>query len=130
MKTYPQFAPVVLRLMLAIIFLVHGVMKFQHLAGTAQFFEHIGIPAPVLMVPTIGLLEIIGGIALLLGIGSRIFAFLLAVDMLVAILTAKILLGFYNGYEYEVLLIACLISLVLSGPGTLSLIKNRDSLFA
>ncbi|HEY4384717.1 MAG TPA: DoxX family protein [Ktedonobacteraceae bacterium] len=128
--TFLRLAPLPLRLILGIIFISHGIMKFTALASTVHSFGHIGIPLPTIAVPIIALIELIGGIALILGLGSRMFALLLALDMLVAILTVKLAMGLVGGYEFELSLIAGLLTLILSGPGTLAIIRDRDSLLA
>lgn len=132
MKTHSlaRFAPLALRIVFGIIFILHGAMKFAQMSGTIHFFGGIGIPFPMVAGPVIGLLEIVGGIALILGIGSRIFALLLAIDMIVAILTAKLHAGFMGGWEFELAIAAGLVTLFLSGPGALSIIRNKESLAA
>lgn len=124
MSLYSRFSPLALRLVFGILFLIHGVSKFNQMTVTEQFFTKIGLPAGV--VPFVALIEIIGGISLLIGFGSRIFAFILAIDMLVAIFVAKLSMGFVGGYEFELSLIAGLVSIVLSGPGAFSL-KSASS---
>ncbi len=124
-----SFAPLALRLVLGAILLTHGMLKFMHLSSTAQFFSHIGIPLAGVLAPLIAFLEVVGGLGLILGIGTRLFAVLLAGDLLVAILTAKLSAGFVGGYEFELALIAGLISLLLSGPGRLALLKDEITLF-
>jgi uncharacterized membrane protein YphA (DoxX/SURF4 family) len=113
-------------LVFGILFLIHGISKFQQMAGTEQFFTKIGLPH--IAVPLIALVEIIGAISLILGVGSRIFAFILALDMIVAILIVKLGMGFVGGYEFELTLVAGLVSLIFSGPGGFALnLKNTSS---
>jgi len=61
--------------------------------------------------------EVIGGLDILLGILTRIASVLLIIEMLGAILTVKLSKGFIGGYEFELLLIAICLSLVIMGPG-------------
>jgi putative oxidoreductase len=65
-----------------------GWGKLQHLPKVANFFASLGIPAPAFSAVTISWLELIGGIGLALGLGSRFWGLLLASDMFVAYLTA------------------------------------------
>lgn len=126
MASFSRFSPLAIRLVFGILFIIHGVSKFSQLAGTEQFFTKIGLPH--IAVPFIAAVEIIGGISLLAGIGSRIFALILAIDMLVAIFAVKLSMGFVGGYEFELTLIAGLVSIVLSGPGAFCLnLKRADS---
>ncbi|HSA72703.1 MAG TPA: DoxX family protein, partial [Nitrososphaeraceae archaeon] len=67
------------------------------------------------------LLEIIGGLAILLGVLTRITSLLLIIEMTGAIGFAKLSKGFVGGYEFELLLISICITLVLVGPGWISI---------
>ena len=69
----------------------------------------------------IGLLEVIGGTFLIVGVVTRISAALLIVDMIGAIAFVKLPDGFVGGYELESLLIAISVSLLLTGPGRMSI---------
>lgn len=129
-QSFAHFAPLALRVVWGIVFLVHGLMKFPHMARAVHTFAGLGIPLPGIAAPAIALLEVVGGIALILGLGSRFFASLLTIEMVVAILTAKRNAGFIGGWEFELVLIAGLLTLVLSGPGTFSLARKKESLLA
>jgi putative oxidoreductase len=113
------FGPLPIRILAGIIFIAHGLPKFEDLAGTQGFFSSIGLPPE--LVPLIGLLEVIGGIFLLVGIVTRIAAALLIIDMIGAIVLVKLPDGFVGGYEFELLLITISVSLLLTGPGRLSI---------
>ncbi|MGH2479617.1 MAG: DoxX family protein [Ktedonobacteraceae bacterium] len=125
-QTTSELAPFVLRLALGLIFLVHGLLKFLHMAGAVTTFTKIGVPLPDVAVPAIAVLEILGGIVLILGpdLAMRVLALLLAIEMLVAILLAERGSGFVGGYEFEVILLAALLALVLSGPGRPALTRK------
>src|SRR5215216_3947845 len=114
-----MFGPLPIRILAGITFMAHGLPKFEDITGTQGFFGNIGLP-PELALP-IGLLEVIGGIFLIVGILTRISAALLIIDMIGAIVLVKIPDGFVDGYELESLLIAISISLLLTGPGRLSI---------
>jgi putative oxidoreductase len=113
------FGPLPIRILAGITFIAHGLPKFENVAGTQGFFGSIGLP-PGLALP-IGLLEVIGGIFLLVGVVTRIAAALLIIEMIGATLIVKISKGFVEGYELELLLIAIGISLLLTGPGRISI---------
>lgn len=113
---YAHFAPLLLRFALGAIFIVHGVQKFMGTAGFAEFFGAVGIPAPTAMVLIVGAIEAVGGALVLLGIGTRVAAALLALVMLGAIITVKFSMGFVDGWEFDLALFAASVSLVLSGP--------------
>jgi uncharacterized membrane protein YphA (DoxX/SURF4 family) len=113
---YAHLAPLLLRLALGAVFIVHGLPKFLATSAVAQFFSQVGIPAPHAMVLLVGAVEVIGGALLLIGYGTRITAALLALNMLGAIVTVKVSMGFVDGWEFEAVLLAATLSLVLSGP--------------
>ena len=99
--------------------MAHGLPKFENIEGTQGFFGSIGLP-PELALP-IGLLEVIGGIFLIVGVLTRITAALLIIDVIGAIVLVRLPDGFVGGYELELLLIAISVSLLLTGPGRISI---------
>jgi putative oxidoreductase len=120
------FAPLPIRIMAGIAFILHGLPKFENLQGTQGFFASVGIPADLAMV--IGLLEVIGGILLIIGLVTRITSILFIIEMIGAVLIVKAGNGFMGegGYEVDLLLMSISISLLLSGPGRVSI--ERDIL--
>lgn len=120
-----SFAPLPLRIVAGIALILHGLPKIQGIEQTQGFFSNIvGIP-PELAYP-IALLEIIGGIALVIGLATRIASILFIIEMLGAILLVKIDKGFVGGFELELLILVIALSLLLSGPGRISI--ERDVL--
>jgi putative oxidoreductase len=113
------YGPLPIRILAGITFLAHGLPKFENIAGTQGFFGSVGLP-PELALP-IGLLEVIGGIFLLVDVVTRIAAALFIIEMIGAIFLVKLPDGFVGGYELESLLIAISVSLLLTGPGRISI---------
>ena len=107
-----------IRIVAGITFIAHGLPKFENIAGTQGFFGSIGLP-PELALP-VGLLEVIGGIFLLVGVVTRISAALFIIDMIGAVVLVRLPDGFVDGYELESLLIAISVSLLITGPGRIS----------
>lgn len=81
-------APLLTRLVLGHAFVQTGIGKWQNFEATAEFFAGLGLPAPAANAAFIASLEVVGGAALIVGIGTNLFAALLSSTMLVAILTA------------------------------------------
>src|SRR5919108_4705088 len=118
-KKLLMFGPLPIRILAGITFLAHGLPKFENIAGTQGFFGSVALPPELAII--IGLLEVIGGIFLLVGVVTRIAAALFIIEMIGATLLVKISKGFVEGYELELLLIAIGISLLLTGPGRISI---------
>lgn len=120
-----------LRLAVAAVFINHGRQKLfvYGFAGVTGAFTHMGVPIPGLMGPFIGLLEFFGGIALAIGLLTRLFALGFVFDMLAAILLVQLKKGF-SGFEFEFLLLCSSVALVLVGAGGFSvdaLLARRDT---
>lgn len=110
----------ILRVVAGIIFMVHGIQKFQGgIGNTAGWFDSIGLPGFLAYI--VGGLEVVGGIALILGIAVRIFGGLFAVLLLGAIVTVQLAAGFIGGYAYDLALLAISIYLLLNGSKQYSL---------
>ena len=102
--------------------MMHGLPKLLDIPSTQTSFMNMGLPPELAII--IGLLEFIGGLAILLGILTRIAAGLLAIDMIGAILQVKLSKGFIGGFELDLLYLAIMISLMITGPGSLSIEKD------
>lgn len=118
-------AMLVLRLVLASIFIVHGYQKVftMGFGAVAGMFGQIGIPLPSVAGPFIAVLELAGGIALLFGLFTRLFAFLLACDMLGAMIFVHGKNGFSapKGIENVLGNFGMLVAVALLGAGAYSL---------
>jgi len=113
-----------LRLVLGLVFVAHGAQKLFGcgLAGTAGFLGSLGIPLPAVAAAGLITVELLGGVALILGAWTRIVAALLAADMLVAILTVHLRAGFFvpDGVEFVLTLLGGCLTLVGLGAGPCS----------
>lgn len=86
-------------------------------------FAKMGVPAAELAAPAVATLELAGGIALILGVLTRVFAALLAVDMLGALFLVHASAGVFaatGGYELVLLLAAGALAIALTGAGKLA----------
>lgn len=115
----------VLRVILGFLFAAHGWQKFNEwtIAGTQASFAKMGVPAADVMAPAVAVLELAGGVALILGILTRVVAALLVLDMLGALFLVHAPAGVFaanGGYELVLLLAAAAFALALTGPGRLS----------
>ena len=129
-STDAGFSTLVLRLPIAIIFIAHGAQKLFGLFGgygleaTGQWMASIGLEPGYYMALLAGSAELVGGIALLIGLLVRPAAFVLSITMLVAIFSVHFANGLFmanSGYEFALALLAVSVSLIFSGAGKLSL---------
>lgn len=118
---YGDLGLTVIRVVTGIVFFMHGWTKVfvWGFEGTAAGFAQMGIPLAGVMGPFVGLLELLGGLALVAGLATRWISIPLAVTMLVAILQVHLAAGFFNpqGYEFPLTLLAGLTGLALAGGG-------------
>jgi putative oxidoreductase len=105
-----------------------GWGRLHHIPQATQFFASLHIPFPGANVVFISTLEFIGGILLILGLGSRVISLLLACDMMVAYLLSDMEAlrsvfsnpgKFYNADPYTFLFASLLI--LIFGPGRIAL---------
>jgi putative oxidoreductase len=110
-----------LRITVATIFIRHGAQKLftYGFVGVTGAFTQMGVPIPGLTGPFVAVLEFFGGIALLIGLLTRLIALGLVVDMLVAILLVQLKRGF-SGYELEFTLLGSSLALAVMGAGRFS----------
>jgi putative oxidoreductase len=144
MKHWNQWAPLALRLVLGFGFIYHGFPTLSSMAGHHQFantLQSIGMPLPDSMAWIAAVVEVVGGLALILGALVAIASALLTVHMLVAWWTVHLPHGFsfmnttgqtesgpafgMPGYEVNLLYIAGLLALILGGSGACSLERRR-----
>ena len=118
-------ALLVLRLALGSIFIAHGGQKLfvYGFEGIAGGFAQMGIPAANVMGPFVGFVEFLGGVAIVLGLLTRLASLGLAITMLVAIFAVHLSAGFFapDGFEFPLSLLAIALSLLITGAGAFSI---------
>jgi putative oxidoreductase len=132
--TYPSWSHLVVRLALGVVFFAHGAQKTfgwfggRGLAATISGFRQMNIlPAAATLA---ALVECFGGLAMIVGFLARPAALGLIVVMLVAIGKVHAPHGFFlnfaltpgkgHGYEFNLVLIAMALSILIGGAGFLS----------
>lgn len=134
-KTFQDWGILILRVVVGLVFMVHGGQKLflMGIGGTAGFFGSLGVPLPQIAALLVIAVELVGGLALLVGIGTRYVAALLAADMLVAMATVHLPNGFFvdgGGVEFVLTLFAVTLFFALSGAGPLAVdarLNNRSA---
>lgn len=129
-----------IRLFAGLTFLGEGILKFIFPSMGVMRFTLLGFPAPEVLAYAIGILEVVGGICLLLGLFNNLFAILFAGEMIVAFFSTKITMwlgtsplplppvppqsGFWavvHESRADYTLFLTMIFLMIVGPGKLSL---------
>jgi putative oxidoreductase len=146
-----RWAPLPLRLIVGYGFMEHGFAKLARGSDAfATILHAIGVPAPHFMAWSTILIEVLGGLAVLLGAFIALASIPMAAVLLVAVFTVHLPYGFSSikllavtaagaqfgppGYETDLLYLACLAALVIGGSGPLAIDgligkqrKNGDS---
>lgn len=107
------------RIGLAAVFIVHGWGKFVDMEGTMSYFITLGLPGSLAYL--VASLELLGGIAMLLGIGTTAAGVGLAIVMIGAIIKAKWSQGFFGGWEFDLVLLLSALAIAASGAGSISI---------
>jgi len=142
-----RWAPIPLRLIVGYGFMEHGVAKLTRgLEAFPDILQALGVPAPHVMGWLTIVVEIVGGLAVLLGALVPLASIPMAAVLLVAMFTVHLPYGFSSiklqavtaagvqfgppGFETNLLYLACLAALVLGGSGPLAieglLAKRRE----
>jgi putative oxidoreductase len=134
-STTDDFALTILRLVLGIVFFAHGSQKMlgwfggYGFKGTMGFFtQQLHIPAPLAVLAICA--EFFGGLGLIVGLLTRIAAFGITCNMVIAILTVHLPNGFFmnwaanqkgEGFEFHLLVLAMTVAIMIKGAGGLSI---------
>jgi len=118
----------IVRIVVAVVFIQAGWGKLMNLEKTAGFFGSIGIPMPFLNAILASVTEFVGGILLLVGFQTRLVSLPLAFTMLVAIITAHgsevtSIMALFNQKPFHFLLFFLVFAGV--GAGKISLDAKR-----
>jgi putative oxidoreductase len=108
-----------------VIFVSFGAGKFIDHAAEATSFQAYGLPSPGVFTDAIGVLELAGGVLLLLGLGTRVVAALLAGDMVGAIIVSGLLRDETISLTLAPALLLAMLALIALGPGQFSLDRAR-----
>jgi putative oxidoreductase len=101
-------------------FVVVSLGKFFDHASETHDFDRYGLPFPAVAVLLAGIIELCGGLALIVGVGTRVAAAALAANLVVAIATAGRVEGGRFNLGVAPALLLLLLVLLWTGPGTWS----------
>lgn len=138
-RTQQRIGLLILRVALGLIFVLHGWMNLMggQEAFLREMLSMVGWSAPDYLIWSITGLELLGGLALMLGVFTREGALLLAIEMVAAVVLFHLRQGFFivavpnaplaYGFEYHLALIGGLLCIALAGPGALPLRARSGS---
>ena len=117
------------RILLAAMFVLAGFAKLTDIGGTAGWFGSIGLPAPSILAVLAGLLELVGGLAIVIGFQTRIAALAIAAFTVAATLIAH--LDFadmtqFLFFQKNFAIVGGLLILAFAGAGSLSVDARRS----
>ena len=127
MQNLKECAMLILRIGIGVVFVGHGWDKVvtNGIDKVAGFFASMGIPSPTASAYFGGYVELIGGILLIVGLGTNIVSLLLSVVMAGAIYFVHLKDGFLSvdggGYEYPLVLLLVLLFFAAAGSGRFGL---------
>jgi putative oxidoreductase len=134
LETTDDYGLTVARVILGVVFFAHGAQKMfgwwggYGFTGTMGSFAHMGIPAPLAFLAIMA--EFLGGLGLIVGAVSRVAAFGILSNMVVAIATVHWPNGFFmnwagtqkgEGFEYHLLASALALAVIINGAGAVSI---------
>lgn len=124
---YKDWGPTIIRIFFGFFFMMHGAGKFwghigigtgPGLEGWLGWMASMGVPG--WLASTVAVIELVGGLFLILGIAVRYVSILGSIVLVVAIFMTKLDKGFFSA-ELDLLYIGAFLSLLISGPGRFSL---------
>jgi len=115
----------ILRAVIGVVFIAHGWQKLFIFgpAGAGAGFASMGVPFPNIMGPVVGVIECLGGIALIFGVLTQLASLALACDVAGAMIFFHAKHGFFvpMGIEFVLSLLAAAVALGLAGAGEYSI---------
>ncbi len=127
MNRLRPFAPLIIRVIVGGLFLLHGIDKFSTgISNVGDRFGSLGVPLSGTSALVVAAVEVVAGIALIAGLGTRLAALALAIVMVGALIFVKSDMGILSsggpmpGAELDLSLLAGLLAVMIIGPGPMS----------
>lgn len=121
MKSNLDIALILVRVGLAAIFIAHGWDKLTDMDSTVKFFSMLNLSA--FWAYLVAYVELLGGISMLIGLGTGWSGIILAINMIGAIALVKITKGFVGGFEFDLMLFLAALAISFAGPGKYTIQK-------
>lgn len=116
-----DFGLFVMRVILAVIFISHGMGKFHAIDQTIIFFSSLGLSA--FFAYFVATIEVLGGLLVLLGIFTQYAGMVLAIIMVFSTILVKLKMGYLYA-ELDIAVFALALGIATIGPGRWSLSKK------
>lgn len=118
---FQDFALLILRLAIGLIFIAHGWPKIKDLRATAKNFEMMGFKPGIFWGPIVAVVEFFGGLLVITGLFTQLAGLLLAINMLVAMIWKMIKdQPLVDGYELDLILFGSSLIAASLGSGLYS----------
>lgn len=126
MRIFSDITALLARIITGIVLIAHGWQKFNEwtIAGTTESFEGMGVPLPGLSATLAAVIELVGGILILIGLGTRWVGIIVAALMAGAAIIAHIPNGIFasdGGWELVGMIAAAGLALAAAGAGRFSI---------
>lgn len=116
------------RILLSAIFILSGFSKLTAIGGTAGYFASMGLPAPTIVAVVVGLVELVGGLAVLVGFRTREASWLLAIFCVASAFVAHMnwadMMQMIN-FQKNLAIAGGFLVLASFGPGSISIDARR-----
>ncbi|MDQ0496546.1 DoxX family protein [Paenibacillus brasilensis] len=124
MHSMSFYANTVLRILTGVIFFMHGKFKLEWgYSNLSEWLHSQGFPLAAFFAHVLPWIELLGGIIMIIGIGTRYLAILFSLILLVALFKVKIATGFISntntGYEFDLLLMIVCLHVTVTSPNSL-----------
>lgn len=123
-QAYGECSVLAFRVVTGLVFFMHGWQKFQGgVPGVAGFLTTLGFPMPEVFAVLLIAGEVVGGLALILGVWTRLASLVLVIISVVALFTVHVANGFFisnGGYEFILLLLVSALTFFTWGGGKYS----------
>ncbi len=116
-----DWAILALRIVVGVILIAHGLPKWRDMKGAADWMGSLGLRPGVLFASAAAFIEVIGGLALILGFFTQFAALLVLAQFLFIVLKVNRAKGLKNGYELDLMIASAAAVLATTGGGLFGL---------
>jgi putative oxidoreductase len=132
MNQMNYYANTALRILAGIVFIIHGKFKLDWgYVNLSNWLDEQGFPFSIFIGYLLPWVEVVGGLILIIGLGTRYVATIFSIILVAALFKVKLSAGFISttatGYEFESLLLVVSIHIALTGDSPANRLFNKKS---